>query len=64
MTVANSKAKIIYDMGDNKTETKTINNVNPEAGSAELADTISQFTALQNRTVKEVQRVDTTVISG
>ncbi len=62
MTVANSKVKIVYDMGDDKTESKTINNVNPEADSTDLADTIDLFTALQDRAVKEVQRIDTTII--
>ena len=61
---SSTKVKINYDLGDNKTASRTISNINPEATSENLAATAEKFNSMQKRTVKSVERIDTTVISG
>lgn len=61
---ASTKMKITYDMGDNKTASKTFSNLNPEATDANLLTTAQKLNSLQTNTVKNIERIDTTVISG
>ena len=61
---ASTKLKITYDAGENKTSSKTYNNLNPEATNANLMTTAEKLNSLQTNTVKSVERIDTTVISG
>ncbi len=60
---ASTKLKITYDAGDDKTTSKTYNNFNPEATNANLLSTAEKLNSLQEKTVKSVERIDTTVIS-
>ncbi len=62
--MADRKLKITRDMGEGKTESKTIGNINPEADNEALLTTANQLAGLQNNTVKTVECIDTTVISG
>ncbi len=61
---AGRKVKAIYDMGDDKTESKTFNNINPESDDTALMTMVNQLTGLQNRTVKSVECTDTRVVEG
>lgn len=64
MTASSTKLKITYGTEDTSDGSKTLNNMNPEATSENLVATANKFAALQKRVVREVARIDTTIISG
>ena len=55
MSTSNTKLKITYGTAEEADGSKTFNNMNPEA---------STFVSLQNKQIREISRIDTTVISG
>ena len=61
---ASTKLKITYQVGENKTSSKTLSNMNPEATNANLQTTAEKLNSLQSKTVKSVERIDTTVIGN
>ena len=62
--MANTKLKISYGTEENPDGSKTFNNMNPEATNEALVSTANTFVSLQNKQVREISRIDTTVISG
>ena len=61
---ASTKLKITYQVDENKTSSKTLSNMNPEATNANLQTTAEKLNSLQSKTVKSVERIDTTVIGN
>ena len=61
---ANTKLKITYQTDENKTTSKTLSNMNPEATNANLLTTAEKLNGLQSKTVKSVERIDTTVLGN
>ena len=61
---ASTKLKITYQVDENKTSSKTLRNRNPEATNANLQTTAEKLNSLQSKTVKSVERIDTTVIGN
>ena len=64
MTASSTKMKITYGTAEEADGSKTFNNMNPEATSEALVATANKFVSLQNKTIKSIERIDTTVISG
>ncbi len=62
--MADRKLKYTRDLSDGTTESKTLSNINPESDTDALLETVNQLASLQNNTVKTVECIDTTVISG
>ena len=61
---ASTKMKIVYGTEEKADGSKTFNNMNPEASNESLVATANKFVSLQNKVVKSIERIDTTVISG
>ena len=61
---ASTKLKITYQVDEKKTSSKTLSNMNPEATNANLQTTAEKLNSLQSKTVKSVERIDTTVIGN
>ena len=61
---ASTKLKITYQVDENKKKKKTLSNMNPEATNANLQTTAEKLNSLQSKTVKSVERIDTTVIGN
>jgi len=64
MSTSNTKLKITYGTEEAADGSKTLNNMNPEATNENLVATANKFVSMQNKTVREISRIDTTVISG
>ncbi len=62
--MATTKVKVVYGAVESNEGSKTYGNLSPEASNESLAQAIGQFNGLQTKPVKELQRIDTTVISG
>ncbi len=59
-----TKMKVSYGTEETPDGSKTFNNVNPESTNEALVSTANKFVGLQNKTVKSIERIDTTIISG
>jgi len=64
MSTSNTKLKITYGTEEEADGSKTLNNMNPEATNENLVATANKFVSMQNKTVREISRIDTTIISG
>ena len=64
MSTSNTKLKITYGTAEEADGSKTFNNMNPEASNEALVSTANTFVSLQNKEIREISRIDTTVISG
>lgn len=60
---ATTSLKTVYDLGNNKTESKIYHNFNPTASDADVAAVAAQINNLQNKAVKEVIRIDSKQIT-
>ena len=56
--------KIAYGTADASDGSKTFSNMNPEASNENLVTTAEKLTALQDKTMLQVQRIDTDIIFG
>ena len=63
MSTSSTKLKITYGTAEEADGSKTFNNMNPEATNEALVSTANTFVSLQNKQVREISRIDTTVIS-
>ncbi|MBQ2859212.1 MAG: hypothetical protein IJE82_02510 [Alphaproteobacteria bacterium] len=59
-----TKMKVNYGTEETPDGSKTINGINPESSNENLVSTANKFGAMQNKTIRSVERIDTTVISG
>ena len=64
MSTSNTKLKITSGTEEAADGSKTLNNMNPEATNENLVATANKFVSMQNKVIKSVERIDTTVISG
>ena len=64
MSTSNTKLKISYGTEEAADGSKTFNNMNPEATNEALVSTANKFVSMQNKQVREIARIDTTIISG
>lgn len=60
---ATSSIKTVYDLGNNKTESKVYSNINPAASDADVAAAAAQINNLQSKAVKKVMRIDSKQIT-
>lgn len=56
---ATCSLKVKYNLGNDKTETKTYGNISPSANDADVAAVAAQINNLQNKVVEAIYRVDT-----
>ncbi len=59
-----TKMKVSYGTEETPDGSKTFNNVNPESTNEALVSTANHFGSMQNKTIRAIERIDTTVISG
>ncbi len=61
---ATTKVRVLYGDDEVNQGSRTYGNLSPEATNENLVLAINQFNQMQEKPVKEMQRIDTTVISG
>ena len=61
---ASTKMKVSYGTEDTPDGSKTFSNMNPESTNENLVATANKFGSMQNKTIKSVERIDTTTIMG
>lgn len=61
---ATTKLKMTYEKEDGKTTSKTYNDMSPQSTNENLKLTADKMSEMQKHTVKTVERIDSTIISG
>lgn len=59
-----TKMKVLYGTEETPEGSKTFTGMNPESTNEALVNTANKFGSMQSKTIRGVERIDTTTIMG